>query len=100
VEGKERQGAPIKTAIFFLSPLIQNREGRGGGSGCQRAGPWQRPGDGAKRRGARGQPIQPLTLVRDELWRWLFSGGRLQAVVVVGGGASKLGMEGELAMAV
>jgi hypothetical protein len=32
VEGKEKQGAPSKIAIFFLSPLILNREGRGGGS--------------------------------------------------------------------
>jgi hypothetical protein len=39
-------------------------------------------------------------LVRDILWTWLLGGGRLQAVVVTSGGASRLRKEREGAVAV
>jgi hypothetical protein len=68
--------------------------GRWRGGARRRPHARRRPGSGEKRRGARGQPIPPLTLVGDSPWRWLHSVGRRPVMVVGGGGAWRLGRQG------
>jgi hypothetical protein len=68
--------------------------GRWRGGARWRPGARRRPGSGAKRRGAREQPIPPLTLVGDSPWRWLRGVGRRPIMVVGGGGAWRLGWQG------
>jgi hypothetical protein len=62
----KRAGGMGKTTIFYLPSLtIQNgvdREADRRRGGRRRPGARRRPGSGAKRRGARGQPVPLLTL--------------------------------------
>jgi hypothetical protein len=88
LQAEKRAGGSCKRALSSSSN--RPRRGRAGGGrsdgDCRRAGPRWRPRGGAKRRGDRGQPIQPLTLVGDSPWRWIDGGGRtvaMAALVVV-----------------
>jgi hypothetical protein len=89
-EKKEGQGAFGKTAISFLFlDLEQGREAGRPRPTAAAAAPRgsAAAGDRGKRRGGRGLPIPALTLVGDDLWRWL-RGEEWAAAEVSGGSAN------------